>query len=200
MPAFWLHSAVLQAEWHFQKHRQILPSFLSSKRYVITSYSIHYTKLYDMKNVLSLFKRKKILIVFLAALTSFFILLYSFNKAVSYTSTDQYCNSCHVHDHADDSWRLSPHANNNSGVVVHCSDCHLPPRGDGYIAAKIYHGSKDLYGYWFKDSADYKWASKRTAEIANQFTYQSSCIKCHSNLFPANLSSKGADSHRNNFV
>jgi len=148
-----------------------------------------------MKNVSSLIKRKIVLIIFLSALASFFILLYSFNRAVSYTSTDQYCNSCHVHDHAEESWRLSAHVNNSSGVVVHCVDCHLPPSGDGYLASKIYHGSKDLYGYWFKDSADYKWASKRTAEIANHFTYQSSCVKCHSNLYPANLTAKGADSH-----
>lgn len=148
-----------------------------------------------MKNLLSLIKRKKTLIVFFAGFTSFVVLLYPFNKAVSYTSTDHYCNSCHVHDHAEESWRLSAHVNNKSGVAVHCVDCHLPPQGEGYLAAKAYHGAKDLYGYWFKDSADYKWASKRSAEKANHFTYEASCIKCHSNLFPAGLSAKGGDSH-----
>ena len=47
----------------------------------------------------------------------------------------------------------------------------------------------------FKDSADYKWESKRTTEKANTFTYQESCLKCHSNLYPVGLSVKGEDSH-----
>ncbi len=148
-----------------------------------------------MKRLILLFKRKKTLFIFLAGFACTLILIYPFNKAVSYTSTDNYCNSCHVHDHAEDSWRLSAHVNNKSGVVVHCVDCHLPPKEEGYLKAKAYHGAKDLYGFYFKDSADYKWESKRTAELANTFTYESSCKKCHSNLYPATISTKGADSH-----
>lgn len=124
-----------------------------------------------------------------------FVLQYSFEKAVDYTGTDAYCMSCHVHDHAELSWRLSPHVNNEAGIQVHCIECHLPPKGEGHLWAKAKHGSKDIYGVLFKDSADFKWESKRTTAVANEFTYEASCIKCHSNLFPSGLSVKGEDSH-----
>jgi len=141
------------------------------------------------------FSRRKGFLLFFAGIIVTIILIYPFNKAVSYTSTNEYCISCHVHDHAVDSWKLSPHVDNKAGVVVKCVDCHLPPKGHGYLAAKIKHGSKDLYGFYFKDSADYKWESKRTAEKANLFTYEESCKKCHTNLYPPTLSTKGVDSH-----
>jgi formylglycine-generating enzyme required for sulfatase activity len=140
-------------------------------------------------------RRKKGWILFLLGIIVAIVLSYPFNNAVSYTSTNEYCISCHVHDHAVDSWRLSPHVDNDAGIVVNCVDCHLPPEGHGYIAAKIKHGTKDLYGFYFKDSADYKWDEKRTTEFANEFTYEESCKKCHSNLYPAGLSKKGVDSH-----
>ncbi len=140
-------------------------------------------------------KHRKGLLLFFTGIIVTIILIYPFNKTVSYTSTDEYCISCHVHDHAIDSWRLSPHVDNNAGIVVGCVDCHLPPKGHGYIAAKIKHGSKDLYGMYFKDSADYKWEAKRTVVEANKYTYEESCKKCHVNLYPVGLTAEGADSH-----
>lgn len=116
-------------------------------------------------------------------------------KAISYTSTDKYCMSCHVHPHADKSWKLGAHYNNRTGVVVHCSDCHLPPKGHGYLYAKAKHGLTDLYGFLFKDTADINWEAKRTVEKADKFVYQESCVRCHQNLFPATLSSKGDNAH-----
>jgi len=148
-----------------------------------------------MKQLVLFIKRRKTFFVFLAGFACTLLLIYPFNKVVSYTSTDMYCNSCHVHDHAEESWRLSAHVTNKSGIVVRCIDCHLPPQGDGYLKAKAYHGIKDLYGFWFKDSTDYKWESKRTVEKAEEFVYEASCVKCHSNLYPATISVKGADSH-----
>ena len=138
--------------------------------------------------------RKGWILFFLGIIVTI-VLIYPFNKAVSYTSTNEYCISCHVHDHAMDSWKLSPHVDNEAGVIVNCVDCHLPPKGHGYLMAKAQHGLKDLYGFYFKDSTDYKWESKRTAEKANLFTYEESCKKCHSNLYPVGLSQKGVDSH-----
>ena len=140
-------------------------------------------------------RRGKGFLLFLSGIILTIILIYPFNKIVRYTSTNEYCVSCHVHDHAVDSWKLSPHVDNSTGIVVNCVDCHLPPKGHGYLAAKIKHGAKDIYGYYFKDSADYKWEAKRTAEKANLFTYEESCRKCHANLYPAGLNSEGVDSH-----
>ena len=148
-----------------------------------------------MKRHKKTISRHKRFFLFLLGIIITIVLIYPFNKAISYTSTNEYCASCHVHDHAINSWRLSPHVNNDAGIVVGCVDCHLAPKGDGYIITKIKHGTKDVYGYYFKDSADYKWDTKRTVEKANQYTYEESCKKCHVNLYPVGLSAEGADSH-----
>jgi formylglycine-generating enzyme required for sulfatase activity/nitrate/TMAO reductase-like tetraheme cytochrome c subunit len=114
---------------------------------------------------------------------------------VSYTSSDKYCISCHVHPHADQSWKLSTHYNNSSGVLIHCSDCHLPPEGDGYLWAKAKHGAVDIYGYLFKDSSEIDWESKKLLEHAKGIVYEKSCLKCHQNLFPVSLSVNGGNAH-----
>lgn len=148
-----------------------------------------------INRLVGFYQRRKPFVWFAAGVVAMLLAIYPFNKAVHYTGTNEYCFSCHVHDHAEESWRLSPHVNNKSGIVVNCIDCHLPPKGQGHLWAKIKHGAKDVYGFLFKDSADYNWESKRTITVANKFTYESSCVKCHSNLFPVGLSVDGVDSH-----
>jgi len=115
--------------------------------------------------------------------------------AVSYTSSDKYCVSCHIHPEADQSWKLSAHYNNSSGNIVHCVECHLPPAGEGHLFAKAKHGFKDVYGYLFKDSAEINWQEKRLAENARRFVYAGACLECHSNLFPSTLSVDGGNAH-----
>ena len=56
---------------------------------------------------------------------AFFMSLYEVSV---YYSTDEACMSCHVHPHAEETWKLSSHVNNGSGVTVHCVDCHLPSK------------------------------------------------------------------------
>ena len=117
------------------------------------------------------------------------------NKVSDFTSTDEYCMSCHIHPQAEQSWRLSTHYNNSSGVVVHCIECHLPPKGHGHLYAKAKHGFKDIYGMLFKDSADFDWEEASKLENAKGFVYNQSCIGCHQNLFPVTLSPEGDDAH-----
>ncbi len=133
--------------------------------------------------------------LFLAGITISSVLIFSGKALVTYTSSDRYCISCHIHPHADQSWKLSTHYNNKSGTIVHCSQCHLPPEGHGYLFAKAKHGLKDLYGYWFKDSADINWESKKLVENARKFVYEKSCNDCHENLFPVTLSVDGSNAH-----
>jgi formylglycine-generating enzyme len=123
------------------------------------------------------------------------ILLKSGNAVVSYTSSDKYCISCHIHPQADMAWKLSTHYNNSSGNVIHCAECHLPPEGQGYLFAKAKHGFKDVYGYFFKDSAEINWQEKKLLENAKGFVYEKSCLKCHQNLFPVKLSVNGGNAH-----
>ncbi len=117
------------------------------------------------------------------------------NTLSSYTSTDKYCMSCHVHPWTEQSWKLGSHLNNRTGVTVHCVECHLPPKGDGYLFAKAKHGAIDAYGFLFKDSAKINWQAKKLLENAKGFVYEESCIKCHQNLFPVTLSVNGSNAH-----
>src|SRR5665647_335603 len=115
-------------------------------------------------------------------------ILGSVNLVSDYTSSDKYCISCHIHPVQDQNWKLSEHYNNKSGFVTHCVECHLPPKGHGYLPAKAFHGFKDVYGKLFKDSADFDWEAKKSLEKAKKYVYEASCIKCHQNLFPVTLS------------
>ncbi|MGB4293428.1 MAG: SUMF1/EgtB/PvdO family nonheme iron enzyme [Bacteroidales bacterium] len=142
-----------------------------------------------------LHNRKVKLNFFAAGFIVCLILIFAAGKAIKYTSTDNYCMSCHIHPHAEQTWRLSTHYNNKSGTIVHCVECHLAPEGKGYLFTKAKHGLKDLYGYWFKDSASINWEAKRLVENAKKFVYEKSCLECHQNLFPVKLSKEGDDAH-----
>jgi sulfatase modifying factor 1 len=123
------------------------------------------------------------------------LLIFTGNKAVIYTSTDDFCNRCHVHPHSNQSWIRSTHYDNQRGIVVHCVECHLPPHGKGYLTEKIKTGTRDVYSVIFKDKTKINWEEKSRPEIAVRHTYQSSCIECHKNLFTKGLSKEGEDAH-----
>lgn len=114
-----------------------------------------------------------------------------------YFSTDKSCLMCHVHPHAEDSWKIGKHVNNRSGVKVHCVDCHLPPRQDSWAhyTAKARLGAKDLWGYLTKDSADFDWDTKSQLENAIKFIPNESCKECHQNLFPEGINADGITAH-----
>jgi len=108
------------------------------------------------------------------------ITLFISNKALHITSTDEYCQSCHIHPDADASWKKSTHYYNPSGVRVHCVECHLPPKEDNrYLLIKAKTGLTDLYGFYFKNKASFDWENKRLLEHAVKIVYNESCIRCH---------------------
>jgi len=134
--------------------------------------------------------------VFFTGLLACVILLFISNKAIYYTSTDEYCQSCHIHPNADAAWKKSTHFYNPSGNKVHCVECHLPPKTEyRYLFVKAKTGLKDLYGYHFKDSASFNWENKQLLENAVEIVYNESCLKCHQNLFSKGLSSEGGTAH-----
>lgn len=117
------------------------------------------------------------------------------NKLLEYTSTNESCEVCHVHPHVFDSWKLSVHYDTESGVRTKCVECHLPPKGQGYLPEKIEAAARDVYGLVFKDSADYNWEEKSTLEYAKRHVFKESCTHCHENLFPLTLTKEGQDAH-----
>ena len=114
-----------------------------------------------------------------------------------YFSSDDSCMMCHVHPHVYDSWKLSKHVNNGSGVKTHCVACHLPPQSQtwDHYTAKMKLGLKDAWSYMTKDSADFDWDLKSELEHAVKYIPNESCKECHQNLFPEGISSDGVTAH-----
>ncbi|MCD7936814.1 MAG: SUMF1/EgtB/PvdO family nonheme iron enzyme [Tannerellaceae bacterium] len=124
-------------------------------------------------------------------------IFFSLYQTSVYFSTDESCMICHVHPHAEESWRLSVHMNNKSGTRTHCVACHLPPQTDtwNHYTAKARLGMKDVWGYLFKDSASYDWETKSQLEHAVKYIPNASCIECHHNLFPEGITQDGIVAH-----
>jgi sulfatase modifying factor 1 len=138
--------------------------------------------------------KKLLLVIFIGFAIGIVVSIYT-HKTIEVTSTNESCEMCHVHPHVFDSWKLSVHHDTRVGIHIGCVECHLPPKGQGYLKEKIKASARDAYGFVFKDSADFNWEAKSTLEEAQHFVYKESCIKCHANLFPLTLNSKGQDAH-----
>ena len=139
--------------------------------------------------------RKKLLLVILIGFVIGITATVFSHKAIEATSTPESCEMCHVHPHVTESWKLSVHYDTRVGIHIGCVECHLPPKGQGFLKEKIKASTKDLYGYIFKDSADFNWDAKSTLEHAQHFVFKESCINCHQNLFPLTLTKDGQDAH-----
>ena len=125
-------------------------------------------------------------------------LMLVFSKMMVSTSTDGYCMSCHEHVQADADWKKSEHYNSKSGVVTDCAACHLPPKEDGlfrYYMAKSRMGAKDIWVHLTKGDRKIDWESKRQLDHAEGIVYNSSCEKCHVNLYPEGISDDGITAH-----
>ncbi len=124
-----------------------------------------------------------------------FIIFSAGSVMVTRTSENEYCESCHVHPHSTASWKQSVHYVTKSGTQTNCVDCHLPPHGEGYLIEKVKTGARDIWGKLTKDSTEFNWDEKGQLEHARKHVYNSSCIHCHKNLFPPELSREGSDAH-----
>ena len=70
-----------------------------------------------------------------------------------YTSTEEFCTSCHSMELAAEPYRNSSHYKPQSGVRASCGDCHV---SEGVLSATWDHfmGSKDLYNQMFGPDYD----------------------------------------------
>ena len=124
-----------------------------------------------------------------------FFLVFLAHEGIRHTSTDTFCTLCHIHPEATYSWKKSTHYKNESGVVVHCIECHLPPDGIEYFKEKIRLGLKDAFGTVFKDTETIDWEAKSVLEHAVTHTFDSSCVRCHDDLYSLGLTPKGVQAH-----
>lgn len=147
-----------------------------------------------LKKFVSYFRNHILLIIFIGFIIGITVTILT-NKVLEATSTNESCEMCHVHPHATESWKLSDHYVTRVGIHIGCVDCHLPPKGQGYLKEKIKASVRDVYGLVFKDSADFNWEEKSTLEFASKHVFQASCDKCHPNLFPLTLTKDGQNAH-----
>jgi nitrate/TMAO reductase-like tetraheme cytochrome c subunit len=68
-----------------------------------------------------------------------------------YTSSNEFCTTCHSMSYADDVYQQSAHYNSRSGVRASCGDCHV---SEGVIMATYDHavGTKDLVKQLFSST------------------------------------------------
>ncbi len=147
-----------------------------------------------LKKFIDFLRKKILLIIFIGFVIGVFATILS-NKAIEATSTNESCEMCHVHPHVFESWKQSVHYDTRVGIHIGCVDCHLPPKGQNYLAEKIKASARDVYGLVFKDSADFNWEEKSTLEFAKHHVFQESCVGCHKNLFPLTLTKDGQNAH-----
>lgn len=138
---------------------------------------------------------KRVLLWFVPGLLTGILLILGAGKMVKSTSENSFCEACHIHPQATASWKRSVHYDTRSGTRTACVDCHLPPKGEGYLAAKAVTGARDVWGKWTKDPESFDWEAKSQPEYAKRHVYESSCIHCHENLFPAELTKEGEEAH-----
>ncbi len=70
-----------------------------------------------------------------------------------YTSTNEFCTTCHAMTYADESLRQTVHHDSASGVRASCGDCHV---SEGLFAATWDHamGARDLFKQLFGPDYD----------------------------------------------
>ena len=116
---------------------------------------------------------------------------------VQRTSTNDYCASCHsIHPQATTSWKQSVHYIHRIRNAHQL--CGLSPaasRTRVIWQQKVKTGARDVWSKWTKDSASFNWEERDKLEHARKHVYESSCIACHENLFPPELTKEGADAH-----
>lgn len=121
---------------------------------------------------------------------SYWVSMWSYH----YSSATQFCISCHEMVEPYQQYKNSSHFKNKSGVVAECADCHLPPGGINKWYVKISQGVKDTVRHFFldPDQVDHeKWKQDAVADIKSE-----SCLMCHKNLLPPELSKGGFIAHR----
>jgi nitrate/TMAO reductase-like tetraheme cytochrome c subunit len=120
---------------------------------------------------------KKFLIWFLPGVLAGVLIIGGGSYAVHKTSSNEYCASCHdIHPQAITSWKQGGHYVTRSGNHTDCIECHLPPHGQGYLAAKIRTGARDVWGKWTKDPSEFDWDEISKLENARHYVYESSCL------------------------
>ena len=105
---------------------------------------------------------------------------------MNYTSSTEFCLSCHSMEIPYEEYQGSVHFSNQKGIRAECSDCHIPSEPVDYLITKI-KATKDIYHEYVtgKISDEDKYEEHRMAmaeTVWEQFRQNDSatCRSCHS--------------------
>lgn len=115
--------------------------------------------------------RKKFFIISAAVLT---VMIVSMPGIIRYTSSPQFCNSCHVMNHQYEHWRLT-----GLHREITCVECHLPNNNSAnHLLWKAIDGTKDvvLFTTGLFDQNDIR-ATNHAKKVLKQ-----NCIRCHNEM------------------
>lgn len=102
--------------------------------------------------------------------------------AVSVTSRDSFCLSCHEMQVYKDELRLSSHAVDAKGGEIGCFQCHIPADGVlRMLGAKSWMGLKDLWVHHTGQGVELDRAAMQPR--ARRFTADANCIACHEDMY-----------------
>ncbi len=152
-------------------------------------------KVVDADEKVLRFSNKRLVVLTSMVVVTIIVVFYSFTTwSVGYTSSEEFCTSCHEMMGAYQAWKTSSHYKNDSGVVATCADCHLPTDMLSKIKVKIITGTRDSFVHYLGNPEDLDF--KELAIKARENISDDSCVQCHKNPFPVNLSKGGFIAHR----
>lgn len=123
--------------------------------------------------MIGFFTVKRIKIIVSAAGAGFALMLFVFfgpPKLFEYTSTPEFCGSCHVMDDQYEAWlKTGPHGG------IKCVDCHLPNHNPvSHFVWKGIDGMKDVVYFYGRLYGDEIKAGSRAKRVINE-----NCASCH---------------------
>lgn len=111
-----------------------------------------------------------------------------------YSSTTEFCISCHEMVEPYEQYKASVHYSNKHGVVAECADCHFPVGSFSKWYTKITQGAKDSFMHLILDPDEIDHEKWKYAAVRN--IKSESCQQCHKNLLPPELPKGGLIAHR----
>lgn len=140
-----------------------------------------------MKNIFSRLRARWKLLLGLAVGLGIFSVFVGILGAyvLAYTSTEEFCVSCHEMSYNFAEYKGTIHDTNRTGVRAICTDCHVPHEPGPLVLAKI-KATKDLYYTYISPSIDTKekFEAKRAAMAQRvwkemQASDSHECRSCH---------------------
>lgn len=101
--------------------------------------------------------------------------------AVHYTSSRQFCLSCHEMRVHQEELTRSSHARDAEGREITCSQCHIPSGNVvRMLAAKSWLGVRDIWAHANGKGEDPDRAAMQA--VARRFADDANCLACHEDL------------------